>query len=100
MLSKLTNELLWKDRFLLTFEKDWHELYATPAFVEIVHNIIDNSPSLDNENALSIIKDKVKSIFYHERLKTQYEALRRIVSYVKEQDCSAVSAYTSVFMAM
>lgn len=68
--------------------------------MEIVHNIIDNSPSLDNENALSIIKDKVKSIFYHERLKTQYEALRRIVSYVKEQDCSAVSAYTSVFMAM
>ena len=100
MLNKLTNELLWKDRFLLTFEKDLHELYATPAFMEIVHSIIDNSPSPESENALSIIKENVKSIFYHERLNTQYDALRRIVSHVKEQGCSAASAHISIFMAM
>ena len=68
MLSKLTNELLWKDRFFLTFEKDLHELYATAAFMETVHSIIGHSPSPESENAISIIKENLKFIFYHERL--------------------------------
>ena len=100
MLRKLKNELLWKDDFLSIFEKDLKELYTDPAFMEIVHRIIRESTFPDDQEALSKIKNTVKSLFYHERLPAKYDALGRIVDAVKQRGCTAASAHISVFMSM